>query len=400
MMRREDVRVYLTLVRAGLGEPWQLEPEGGRALAGVNWDWITASARRHHLGNLLFEGIRRLYLERWVPSRTWRSLQSSYYTNLAHNLLLFDHAQSLMEGARQGSAPLILLKGVSFAGWLYPSPALRPMGDLDLLVRAQDLRYVRRLAEKMGYQRHDATDHAVSLRHRQSGTYLELHTSLTSCPDYMGIKTESLFERSKSTSHLNARTLSVEDHLLHLCLHGCFQHGFRQTAVNALDTYLLSLRADFDWKQFIERASAPRLAPIVYGGLSLSHHVFPSERMRDALEALMPLVPPRQRTRAEGLRIHSLLSPAAESVFGSPWARILWAPGPADGMALARETLSNSSAGHHPPNHWPSIRRGVALLWRHGLSGWVRRVFVQIPPKAKPRPLDLTPVSIGESTHV
>ncbi|MGH9461785.1 MAG: nucleotidyltransferase family protein, partial [Vicinamibacteria bacterium] len=128
--------LYLALVRAGLGE--SVDVAGARHLTSTDWSWITASARRHRLGNLLFAGIRQSGLEREIPGAVFQSLESTYYTNLAHTFFLFEHAQSIIKRtrkARRGGAPMLLLKGASFAGWLYPSPALRPMGDLDIMVQ-------------------------------------------------------------------------------------------------------------------------------------------------------------------------------------------------------------------------------------------------------------------------
>ena len=121
-MSRHDPRLYLGLVRAGLGEPCEVELDS-RALANADWAWITASARRHRLASLLFEGIRRLAIQKWVAEPVWRTLESAYYTNLVHNFHLFEHAQSLIKKTRKGGVPLVLLKGASFAGWLYSSPA-------------------------------------------------------------------------------------------------------------------------------------------------------------------------------------------------------------------------------------------------------------------------------------
>ena len=400
---RTDTELYLSLVRAGLGEKGAVELGEDNRLASADWSWITASARRHRLGNLLFEGLRQLDLVNAVPLSVWKSLESAYYTNLVHTFFLLEHAQSIIKKtkkARRGGAPMILLKGASFAGWLYPSPALRPMGDLDILVRAEDLDFFSGVAEELGYRDHQTADHARSLRHRQSGTYLELHTSLTSCPDYLRVDLESLFEQSIPSVHLPARTLSPEDHLLHLCLHGSFQHGFRQAAVNACDAYLLSRRPELRWDRFFERASERRLAPLVYGGLSLCHRLFPTDQIQKAVETLQLLVSLRQRTRAERLQTDALLSPACESVFGSPWDRLAWTPGILDGLALTRESLRARTAGQTNPNQWPSFRRGLALLWRHGPPEWLRQGFRKPADTPGPRPKDLTTVSIGEASNV
>lgn len=401
---RAETKLYLALVHAGLGERCAADTGAVSRLADADWSWILASARRHRLSSLLFEGLRRSALESEIPRGVTRSLESAYYTNLVHSFFLLEHARSLVEAtrrARRGGAPMVLLKGVSFAGWLYPSPALRPMGDVDVLVRPWDLDFVSDVAVRLGYRLHETTDHARSFRHAQSGTYLELHTSLTSSADYLGLDLGSLFERSVPSVHLpTSRTLTPEDHLLHLCLHASFQHGLRQSAVNACDAYLLSGKPELRWDRFFERASARRTAPLVYAGLSLCHRLFPDEPMRRALETLEPMVSTRQRRRVERIHAEALLSPADDCVFGSPWSRLAWTPGVPDAVALTWESLRTRTAGETNPNQWPSIRRGLTLLTRHGLPEWLRQGFRKPADAPVPRPKDLTPVSIGEPSNV
>jgi hypothetical protein len=49
--------------------------------------------------------------------------------------------------------PPMVLKGMALGSWLYPSLALRPVRDIDLLIRPDDRGAVRRLAEQLGYTR-------------------------------------------------------------------------------------------------------------------------------------------------------------------------------------------------------------------------------------------------------
>jgi hypothetical protein len=170
--------------------------------------------------------------------------------------------------------------------------------------------------------------------------------------------------------------------------------------VNACDAYLLARRTDLRWPRFFERAHSRRLAPLVYGGLSLCHRLFPTEPIQKALTTLEPLVSLRQRKRAEELQTDALLSPDCESVFGSPWGRLAWTPGILDGLALTRESLCARTAGQPHPNQWPSIRRGLTLLWRHGLPERLRHGSRKPADVPGPRPKDLTSVSIGEPSNV
>lgn len=362
----------LRLVRAVLDAPAspRLRP---KEVSSAHWSMILASARRHRLSGLLFEAVRTHELVTALPRRGWASLYSDYYTQMARNLVLFDHAEAFLAEAQSHRAPALFLKGAAFAGWLYGNPALRPMTDLDILVRRQDLDTLVQSARKLGYEWCKKTDHAVALRHRGSSTYLELHTSLTSSPGYLGPITESLLARSIPASFWpeSARTLAPEDHLLHLCLHGSFQHGLRQPAINACDVYLLSRLPDLNWERFLNIASTRRIAPLVYGGLALCQRIVPNDSLRRALETLAPRVKTRQRRRLDALDVSRLLSASPESTNGPPWCRILMTPGVKDSWSLIWETLRPRETADRPHVLSP-VRRGLELVYRHGLSRWTK----------------------------
>lgn len=364
-MMQRDSQLLLSLVRAALDAPPDVarDPEDPSK---ADWKRLLDSAHRHRLSGLAFEGSRRVDFGEQLPVEARDRLSAAYQATLARNAVLLHHAERLAAAAFLNGYPVALLKGAAFATRLYAHIALRPMTDIDILVRADDLPRLIDLANKLGYQRIERTDHAVSLKHRETETYLELHTSLTSCPRYIGVDTESLLQRSEKASLGNVplRTLSPEDHLLHLCLHASFQHGLRQPAINACDAFLLAQSPRFDWAGFLARASAPRRAPLVAAGLALSHAVLPHRKLGWALEALTALIRPSQRECLRTIVTEDLLASSPEAVSGSPWSRFQWTSRLRDRAALVRETLR--PGGSNDSALLGVLSRGLGLLRRHG----------------------------------
>ena len=75
---------------------------------------------------------------------------------------------------------VILLKGISYAGWLYPDAAERPMSDVDLLVRPGDhARATELLVAALGYRhagpaiQRSPRHHAITLKRPQAA--VDLH---------------------------------------------------------------------------------------------------------------------------------------------------------------------------------------------------------------------------------
>jgi len=80
--------------------------------------------------------------------------------------------------------PVALMKGISYAGWLYADPGERPMTDVDLLVPRADHPQAARLLVERGYAhagpgvQRSPRHHAVTLK-RVAGGAIDLHRSPT-----------------------------------------------------------------------------------------------------------------------------------------------------------------------------------------------------------------------------
>jgi hypothetical protein len=74
-----------------------------------------------------------------MPENTRRALSGDFYNAVAQGGLLFDVLERLLLEFSKKGIEVILLKGAALAVTLYPDNTLRPMGDLDLLIKESDL---------------------------------------------------------------------------------------------------------------------------------------------------------------------------------------------------------------------------------------------------------------------
>ena len=74
-----------------------------------------------------------------------------YFATARRNLLAFNALARVIEHLNAHGIPNILLKGVALALTLYKNEALRPMGDVDLLVRWDDVPRTVELLRELGY---------------------------------------------------------------------------------------------------------------------------------------------------------------------------------------------------------------------------------------------------------
>ncbi len=100
------------------------------------WDELPAQAELHGMAPLLWHHIQKSGFT--IPKNTEQTLKALYLRSRAYNQI---HERVLMEIItlfnEAGIQPL-LLKGLALAYQYYPDPALRPVSDIDLLLKKED----------------------------------------------------------------------------------------------------------------------------------------------------------------------------------------------------------------------------------------------------------------------
>jgi hypothetical protein len=172
---------------------------------------------------------------------------------LARNLSIAEHTREILDAAGAAAVPMLPLKGALLAHTIYEDPGLRPMRDVDLLVRPRDLERAIALLARLGFSvasppgarfspRHA---HAVALVDTRRELAIDLHHRLFHELDGDS-DAEPFFARAIEVV-LAGRARAVpawEDSLFLAALHGAVD-GFGGPPWWLLDFALLIGRADF-----------------------------------------------------------------------------------------------------------------------------------------------------------
>ncbi len=127
----------LRLFLRGRWDPTALQSASTLALqGGLDWDILLQVAHGEALAPLLYEIVRDQDL---VPSAIEQELRHAYHQNACRNTLLLDELGNVLRHLAVEGVKVILLKGAALAELVYGNIAVRPMSDLDLLIRLQDL---------------------------------------------------------------------------------------------------------------------------------------------------------------------------------------------------------------------------------------------------------------------
>lgn len=253
----------------------------GPDLAGLtteNWATFVSEASRHRIAPLLYHKTKLADAESLIPKDVVRKLREKYLANAYRNTVLFHQLTDLVARLNNKDIPVILLKGAHLAEFVYKDISLRPMSDLDILVKEEHLSEAVQIAFSAGYQFfydkktekeksgksycYDILEyykHFQPLIHPETKCLLEIHCFITNVGSSFEIPTSELWKTAQPAT-LNDHAvflLSPEDLIIHLCLHAAYDHLFC-FGMSALYDISLTIRhygGKIDWQKIIIRSS-------------------------------------------------------------------------------------------------------------------------------------------------
>jgi hypothetical protein len=194
---------------------------------------------------------------------------------IANSLLAQVRERILAEGVAALSAraiPVILLKGISYAGYLYADPAERPMSDIDLLVPPAAHGDAVRVLRRQGYwaagssRQASPMHHAISLKRK--GAAIDLHRSIMQ-PLRSRIDIHAIWRRARPAPERADGALRldpIDEAVLHLA-HAA-RHELGVPLINYVDAHRLLTRVPHD--QVIDRARRYRLGRGVRAAVTMT----------------------------------------------------------------------------------------------------------------------------------
>lgn len=260
---------------------------------GIAWNRALRQATRHRILPLLHLNLSRL---EWtgVPAEVRSELRLAQQSNAAAGLSLVGELLRLLALLNQHDIRAIPFKGVALAARAYGDVALRDVGDIDLLVRRENIVKAVGLLELTGHRPIFPTstlaesDYLCSLTGRRREDYLlshcehhlvadqgrvnvDLHWAITLREFCLPLSIEGLWQRA-TTQPLAGRTtpaLSDEDLLLVLCVNGakdCWERLDRVCDV----AELIGAAPSLDWDRVTQLAGTSGARRMLRLGLSLA----------------------------------------------------------------------------------------------------------------------------------
>lgn len=246
----------------------------------LDWSRFVEAAAQHGLAPLAFAALKKFDRLCVTPAAAIEALRLAYVRASVGNRLAFDELAALLDSFHRAGIAVVILKGGALAQTLYDEIALRPMGDLDLLIPRQAIREVESALIEQGYSAssditHDYSDEFSAersfLRMGKRPSQIDLHWhAFTTAYYFERIPIQWFWRRTAEVCVNNRRalTFSPSAQLLYLSSHYML-HQYRRL-IWSYDLALLIARyeREIDWDEVVEAATSFGLSQVVCDALS------------------------------------------------------------------------------------------------------------------------------------
>jgi hypothetical protein len=280
------------------------DPAGTDLPKHVPWRQVFQLAQSNAVAPLVYAAVEELDLA--LPQRSRETLEQAYYTSAAMNARLLSELECVLKHLATLNVPLIVLKGGVLSETVYGNLALRPMGDLDILVPQDRVIETADLVAPLGYQATTSPPgHSFSYQARfngeisllrgseASGLMLDVHWHLLAhqwLHHATKVDVDALWQdaRQLKLGSLCLRQLGPEDNLVHVCLHAAFGNTYAYL-LNLVDLdRLVRTQTSLDWDRFLERVQGFQVRVPVYFGLRFSAELLDTPIPQLVLDGLRP----------------------------------------------------------------------------------------------------------------
>lgn len=264
--------------------------------ATVEWGPLLDEIEREGIASFVFRQLDRFALNTHFPPQIAERLKSSYYSIYRQNMALLEEAKELLSGFAEEGIQAMVLKGIFLAETIYGDIGVRPVGDIDILIKRRDIAKAHRILNVLEYQAPAYYEDALktkttslnSLVYRKEGrlrgtvAHLHWHIINSSWP-LEGLADTIAMERVWSRAEpanvggVGALTLSPEHCVMYLAHHG-FHHSFNRVFL-AIDIQeaLRYYHDRFDWDLAVQEARKFGLSAIFYFSLHFCAQALQSE---------------------------------------------------------------------------------------------------------------------------
>jgi len=275
----------------------------------IDWDCYLRKARENGISAVIYSKLKKIKKDcPNIPSFIFKELKKDYFLNATKNTLIFEELGKVLETFRKAGLQVIVLKGAVLAEKMYGNLALRPMTDVDLLIKKEEMWQLDEQLKILGYRPSDisvedvdfSSTYLTTLDYRSFSSnspsfHIHWHFVNSTIPNesyIKNIKIEDIWRDAEKTKIANVETLVMAPH--HLLIH-LSEHALRVTHSLSklsffcdIDEAVNSYQERLDWERLIKESLKFNLSRMVYLSLYFTAKFLETKIPENVLSKLKP----------------------------------------------------------------------------------------------------------------
>jgi hypothetical protein len=275
----------------------------------IDWDCFLRKARENGISAVVYSRLNEIKKDcPHIPSFIFKKLKKVYYLNATQNSLIFEELGKVLKIFSNAGLQVIVLKGAVLAEKIYGNLALRPMMDVDLLAKKEDLFCLNEQMKTLGYRPSDisvedidfSSGYLTTLDYRSLSPnfpsfHVHWHFVNSTVPNesyIKSIKIEDIWRDAEKTKIADVETMVMAPH--HLLIH-LSEHALRVTHSLSklsffcdIDEVVNSYQGRLDWERLIKESHKFNLNRMVYLSLYFTAKFLKTKIPENVLLKLQP----------------------------------------------------------------------------------------------------------------
>ncbi|MFC1658655.1 nucleotidyltransferase family protein [Candidatus Omnitrophota bacterium] len=272
----------------------------------LDWHFILQDAQNQEVAQILYYHLS-CHKEN-LPQFVLSTLRDSFIRTKDANLQFYAELKDILAGFAENNIECIPLKGIDLAKRVYPDVGLRPMSDIDLLIKKHDLPKIERVLIPLDYLMHPGYHNMLN---KPNSPYLNtvvckkliypfislhLHWHILNNTFYPGygyisnLNIEKVWQDVQPAAIDNIKMLRMSPDclLLHLAYHHFKHHFDRLILLTDIDAILNYYCGILDWQRIMHDAVEFNFNRPLYYSLYFAKEILGSDVPDDMLLKLRP----------------------------------------------------------------------------------------------------------------
>lgn len=287
----------------------------------LDWGRIARKASEEDITPILFHNIEKLGMQDVFPFDLQKSWKEDYLGTSLRNLMFLEKRDKILKAFKEANIPAIVLKGAFLVENVYMNLGLRPMGDVDILIKKQDISVMHRKLIELGYYTSFGLKDIEGFQASTSSPYLNSivyvkndnfrlclnvhwHLANSITPLYLATKINMARIWQDAAPFNNIMAMAPHHLLIHLAEHA-FRHCFNRTILLVDIAEVLTVYKDrINWEKFLRDTFGFGLERRVYYSLYFAVTKLDAQVPKDILTVLEP----RRKTYGEKIFLSHISS--------------------------------------------------------------------------------------------